>query len=230
MNQYFLFSFLFIGLLSCGETDSSLDLEVVENKDENGNLIEKFSRRKDTFAKQGLYQAFSKDGKIIEEAYYENDSLNGERKLYYESGKIEIIQPYVMDKFEGEYKEFYENEQLKFEGKYADNAMVGIWKKYYDTGSLMEEVYFENSSENGPFKEYYQNGNLKTEGEYLNASENGLLKKYDENGDLIARMQCLKGICQTIWTKDDGEIEFDEAAFKEKVARMKALEEATENL
>ncbi|MCR9286075.1 toxin-antitoxin system YwqK family antitoxin [Saprospiraceae bacterium] len=230
MMRYFICAFLLVGLFSCGEKDPTQDLEVVENRDDEGNLTEKYTRRKDNFAKQGQYQAFSSDGKIVEEANYVNDSLHGERKLYYDNGKVELIERYSMNEFEGTYQEFYENEQLKFEGEYVGNTMTGEWKKYYDSGELMELVLFENNEENGPFREYYQNGNIKTKGEYLNGSfEHGLLKKYEENGELSAKMQCLKGICQTIWSKEEGDIEFDETAFQEKVERIKAIEASAEN-
>lgn len=212
------------GLMSCGGGDN---LEVIENLDDNGKLLEKYTRTKDTYAKEGLFQAFYPDGTVWIEAYYKNDSLVGERKMYYESGSIQIIENYNNGIFTGKYESFYENGQLDITGEYVNNAMEGEWKRYYDTGELMEVVVFKGNNENGPFKEYYKNGNLQAEGEYLNGEfEHGLLKEYDEAGEMTSRKQCYKGICQTIWTKEGGDVEFDEVAFKERVERMKAIEQA----
>jgi antitoxin component YwqK of YwqJK toxin-antitoxin module len=112
-----------------------------------------------------------------------------------------------MGAFQGAWKTFHENGQLKLEGEYIDNKMEGLWKGYYDNGGLKEEVHFKGNEENGAFIEYYKNGKLKAEGAYLGGdNENGLLKLYDETGELIKKMDCKKGVCRTIWTKEDGEV------------------------
>ena len=226
MIRIFLFLFLLIGILSCGETDPAKDLETVENKDDDGNVTEKYSRRKDTFAKEGLYQAFFA-GKLSEEANYTNDTLHGERKLYFANGKPEIIENYKNGQFDGTWQEFYESGQLKMVGSYKNNEGSGIWKTYYETGKLKEEVRLEKSEENGPFKEYHQNGNLKTEGTYSDGSETGEMKEYDENGEMTAKKHCWKGVCQTVWSPEEGDIEFNEEEFNVKVERMKKIEVET---
>ncbi|RMG76749.1 MAG: toxin-antitoxin system YwqK family antitoxin [Bacteroidetes bacterium] len=224
MIRFLLFLLVFI-LGGCHKIKPIQNLETIENRDEAGRLVEKYTCLKGTTIKQGLYQAFSPEGKVIEEAHYEKDSLHGTRKLFYKNGRPEVIEQYVMNQFEGPYQSFYSNGRLKIEGRYYKNEMSGDWKKYYETGELMEVVTFEHNEENGPFREYYKNGQLKTEGNYLNGDrEHGLLKKYNENGQLIAKMQCLYGVCQTVWTLEAGDLEFDEAAFRAKVERIKNLE------
>ncbi len=216
---------LLLGIFSCDNSVTSDNTEVIENHDEAGVLVEKFSRLKNTYAKHGLYQSFYPSGKVMIEANYVNDTLVGERKMYYEDGGTQIVERYIDGKFTGTYEAFYENGQLDITGEYVNDQMEGEWKRYYDSGELMEVVTFKENNENGPFKEYYKNGNLQAEGEYLNGEyEHGLLKEYDEAGAMIAKKQCYMGICQTIWSQEEGDLEFDEAAFKEKVERMKAIE------
>jgi antitoxin component YwqK of YwqJK toxin-antitoxin module len=179
------------------------DLETTEVKDENGNVIEKYTRRKTDFAKQGMYQAFSPEGTLMEEANYVNDTLDGERRLYHENGKVQIKEQYDQGQFVGAYQTFYENGQMELEGTYTEGAMNGEWKRYYENGQLMEVVQFENNQENGPFIEYHDNGNLKAKGAYLDGDkEHGLLELFDEQGELERKMDCDKGICRTIWTRD----------------------------
>jgi len=211
---------LSIFLFACNNSK----LETVLNYDEDGNLMEKYTQEKETHLKQGLYTAYYSDGSLSEESRYENDTLNGKRKLYYESGQLQILENYNRGQFEGVYQAFYENGQLEQEGNYVANEMSGDWKRYFNTGELMEVVAFKNNEENGPFKEYYKSGQLKTEEAYLGGDfEQGLLKKFDENGVLVQKMQCEHGICRTIWTKEKGDIPLDKK-YDELISKVKDLD------
>ena len=210
--------------LACGDQDNGL--ETVENKTETGQLIEKYTRRKSDFAKQGKYEKYGDNGKLYIEANYTNDTLDGERKIYREDGTLEAVENYINGSYEGKYQSFYPNGQVKFEGEYTNNAMEGVWKGYYESGQLKEEVMMENNNENGYFKEYDEQGKLTTEGNYLNGPfEKGELKVYDENGEVITRKICHRGICRDIWTKEGGDIEFDETEFIEFANKMKDLQQ-----
>jgi antitoxin component YwqK of YwqJK toxin-antitoxin module len=200
---YLIFAALFLG---CS------DVETIENKDSNGVLLEKYSRRKDTFAKQGKFLAFHPNGRISEECWYENDTLHGERKLFYESGKIESVELQNHGLFEGIYKHYYENGQLSNEGRYVNNEMTGIWKRWYDTGELMEEVIFVHNNENGPFRLYHKNGQVEIDGNYISGdNDHGELKQYAENGEHLKTMFCHYGVCATIWSSEKGDVEIDSA-------------------
>jgi len=180
-------------------------VEQVENIDSYG-YTERYQRSKEDFAKQGLYQKFDEQGQLIEEAMYLDDTLNGLRVLYYETGDTQIVETYQGGIFEGPYRLYYESGQLNLSGGYVANEMTGDWSRYYENGQLMERVRFESNAENGPFIEYYENGNLKAEGAYLNGdNEHGLLKLYDEQGELKRKMNCEHGICRTIWKREGEE-------------------------
>lgn len=178
-------------------------MEQVEHVNSYG-YTEKYTRDKETYAKEGLYQQYDEQKRLIEEAQYTNDTLHGMRVLYHEQGDTQIVEHYQYGRFEGPYRTYYERGALQQEGQYADNEMVGVWKRYYQNGQLMEKVKFENNVENGPFEEYYENGNLKAEGTYLNGdNEHGLLKLYDEKGELMRKMKCDRGVCHTEWEKGE---------------------------
>jgi len=194
-------------------------IERIENKSDSGALLEKYSRRKDTYAKEGKYQSFYPNQKVFEESWYVNDTLHGERKLFYESGALQSVENLVRGSYEGPYLKYYENGKVSNEGQYVDNEMSGVWKRYFDSGELMEEVAFSKNQENGPFKIYHKNGKLSIEGVYENGeNEQGELKKFDENGELSATMRCYYGNCGTTWSKETGEVPVD-------TARLKALGE-----
>ncbi len=187
-------------------------LETIETKDEYGYLI-KYSRKKTDYAKQGLYTKSYPTGTLYEEANYVNDTLHGERKLYYKSGKLEILETYDHGKFTSPYKRFFEDGQLQLNGFYEDNKGTGVWTRYYQNGKVKDSVTLVENDEIGPFTEYYENGNLKAEGVYNGTDEDtgyprehGLLKMYDESGELVKKMDCNLGRCKTIWTKEEGDI------------------------
>lgn len=183
-------------------TACSNGLETIETEDDYGYQI-KYTRSKKDYAKQGLYVKSYTNGKAYEEAQYKDDKLDGQRKIYYENGGLELIENYKNGVFDGPYQEFYEEGKLQLEGLYVANVATGDWKKFYKNGQVMEVVRMENNLENGPFVEYYENGNKKAEGNYLEGdNEDGLLQMYDEAGELVKKMDCQKGICRTIWKKE----------------------------
>ena len=199
------------------------DVETIENKDENGVLQERYTRKKDNFDKHGTYTSFHPNGQVYEERQYQNNALNGQSKVYTEDGQLDYVENHVNGQFEGIYQQYHANGQLSNEGQYVKNEMSGIWKRWYDDGTLREEVPFAGNNENGSFKEYHPNGNLKTEGVYTEGdNEQGELMIYDEDGVLVEKKICEFGICGTTWRKDEGDLEVDMERVK-KLAAMKKL-------
>ncbi|MEM1122384.1 MAG: hypothetical protein AAGJ18_18195, partial [Bacteroidota bacterium] len=188
-------------LLAC-----SSNIKTIEVQNDAGVIIERYEQNVKTEQKEGKSEFFTDEGELLETAFYENGELNGKRILYHENGEIQAIEQYVNGEFSDIYQAFYENKQLELEGKYINGQMEGEWKRYYDSGELMEVVTFAANEENGPFVEYYKNGKMKAAGAYLDGdNEHGELKLFDENGELTKKMNCEKGICRTIWTKEEGE-------------------------
>lgn len=179
-------------------------VEQVKTEDNYG-YTERYERRKSDFARHGLYEKLTADGKKLEEAHYTNDTLDGLRILYYETGDTQVVETHRMGIFAGPFRAFYENGQLEIEGQYEANVMHGPWKRYYQSGELMEVVNFAENAENGPFVEYYKNGNKKAEGTYRNGEEQGLLKKFSLAGEHIRSMNCEDGVCRTIWKADNAD-------------------------
>ena len=192
---------LSLSLFSC------MDNSMVEIKDDDGNIIEKYSVNKDN-QKHGPYIAYNEGGAMTETAEYANGKLNGERKIYDTDGNVEIIETYKSGVTDGPYSVLYPDGKVKFVTTYTAGVMNSIAKSYNPQGILKEEVTFVDNEENGPFKEYYDNGKMEWEGTYLNGdNEYGLLKNYNESGELVKKMMCdSMAICRTIWTKADGDI------------------------
>ncbi len=180
----------------------SSNLEKVKGTDEFGN-IEEYQRDKETFARQGWYHRNEPTGEPIEAAYYENDTLHGQRILFYENGDTSIVELYERGQFHGVYRMYYENGNLQQFGQYVNNEMVGEWSTYYKNGQLRERVNFVAGYENGPFIEYNESGTLAAQGSYKDGdNEDGELKLYDEDGELLRKMMCNVGRCTTIWLRE----------------------------
>ena len=215
VRLFFLLFLLPLLAAECGQGN------VVENRDENGQLTERITYKTDTEERHGKYESFFASGKIMEESFYQDGLLHGPRKVYFENGQLEYLETYDKGEFEGLYQKYTEDGQLVQEGQFVNNMMSGPWKGWYDSGMLKEEVLFENNNENGPFKEYHPNGQLKTEGAYRNGdNEQGELVIFDEDGQVIERMYCEYGVCGTTWKVDEGDIQIDTAKLR-RLAKIK---------
>ena len=191
------FAFFLIFQISCKENP----VETVAVRDDEGRL-ERFERNKKDFAKEGLYQKLSPEGKLLEEAHYHLNVLEGEKKYFYPNGSVESVEMYKNGQFDGKFKKFFENGKIQLEQDFVNGTMQGFSIRYYPNGTVEERVTMVENEEKGPFQEYYENGKLKTEGSYApsdkeSALEQGELKEYDQNGVLVRTADCVDGRCTT---------------------------------
>ena len=155
--------------------------------------------------KQGKWARYDSTGKVLlEEAFYDNDSLEGESKLYDLQGKLAELRHYKKGKLDGEFKSYYPNGQVNSNATYINNKFEGIYTRYYPNGKTREIVQFKDGHEEGPFKEFYMDGSKKAEGIYkYNALfdtgvEDGALLQYDSASQQITKKNCLMGRCSVV--------------------------------
>ncbi len=204
-NSWSVIFLSFMLFISCNDT------KIIENKNSQGIIIERFQiiKEKSGEVKHGLYERFDDQGRLVEQSNYVNGKLEGIRKLF-ENGVLESEETRVADQFHGPYKAYHPNGQLRMEANYIHDVITGDVKVYYPSGKLKEIVRFADNVEDGPFVEYYENGNKKAEGQYIQLdngvenvpAESGELKLYDTTGILIRIMNCESGKCITTWAKD----------------------------
>jgi len=200
MKSPVLIVLLLLPAFSCNQ------LKTAEIKNADGKLIERYSYviQDGKELKEGNYEKYDEQAKLIEAAVYSKGKLNGIRKLY-KDGILESEETRVNDAYEGPFKAYHPNGKLQIEANYKQDIMTGDVKAYYPNGQLKEIVRFADNVEDGPFVEYYENGKLKAEGNYKQsdgAVEDGELKLYDTTGTLIKIMNCELGKCFTKWAKD----------------------------
>ncbi len=154
--------------------------------------------------KEGLIKTFYENGQLYEEGQFTSNKYQGFRKIYYPSGELQVHETYDNNQYNGPYRKYYENGQTKVDGEYINGVMQGIWKTYYEAGGIKDEVTMHDNLENGPFTEYHSNGKTSAIGTYINGEfEQGLLQLFNESGTLVKKMECDKGICRTIWKKEE---------------------------
>lgn len=193
-------------MLSC-----TSDAELHKVMDEEGHLIEEYTRNAKDFKKEGLYKKFYPNGgSVMEMKHFVNDTMNGEFIRFYDTGDTVTVAIMKDNLYHGPFREYFPGNKIMQSYQYVDNAMKGSFKEYYESGALKGELNFLDNKEDGPFVEYHENGKKSFEGAYSKGKEIGELLKYDESGELIRKMNCkleMKAgqevkICETVWKKE----------------------------
>ncbi|TVR76096.1 MAG: toxin-antitoxin system YwqK family antitoxin [Chitinophagaceae bacterium] len=187
-----IFILLFSFLSSCTDTEKKV---VKIYFDEYPEVIhEKFEvAKEDTSLKIGFYKRFNEEGVLREEANFKNGVLHGERKLYYPTGELFIVEVHEDGNFHGPYFSYFENGNPREEGEFVNNAIHGIWKNFHQNGKVNEIVTFRNGEEHGPFEKYHENGALAAVGQYENSKETGDWIYYHDNGNVREEVNYLEG-------------------------------------
>jgi len=191
---------LFVILQSCNQYDT------VKEYSDGHVLLEEYKIDKDSLM-QGEYLSYFEDGKnVFERSHYKDDQLDGERRLYFENGQVEIIENYVRDTLTDTLKVYYRTGALKQLKYFEAGVLTGVITTYYEDGTLKDKATFVNNLEEGPFAEYHPNGQPKWQGTYRNGDkEYGELTQFDNKGVAIRKLMCdTAAVCTTIWTKEDG--------------------------
>ncbi len=114
-----------------------------------------------------------------------------------EIGKVRgmTIQYDVMNGLkDGEFKVFYSNGNLQMQGRMVNNKNEGLWKYYYNNSQLESEGNFKNDMPDGKWLWYYINGALKEHGFYLSGKRNGQWLVYDGTGNVVKELYFKDGI------------------------------------
>ena len=136
--------------------------------DENGNVINSQTYKKDVLVGQGiidtdgkrrgLFKEFYPDNSLRAEGVFVDGQRSGEWKFYYQDGKVQEI------------------------GNYTEGQPDGPWTWYYDNGQKQIEEQFFKGQVNGPYVEYDSKGNTIVTGTYFDGMKNG--KWTEQIGDM----------------------------------------------
>jgi uncharacterized protein len=180
------------GLLVEEKDTSSMEIEIREKYDNDGNLIYSGSYRKDVPV--GIHRMYDKGGKVVDAVLY-NDagSKLGEGIITNEGKK------------EGSWKYFYEDGSLRAGGNYINNLQNGSWNYYFTNGKTEQEGDYKNGKTNGLWRWYFSNGGLKREEEYYDGREEGIYIEYDTLGEVIVNGHYFDGQKEEEWVYKVGD-------------------------
>lgn len=94
---------------------------------------------------------------------------------------------------EGEFKVYFSNGQIEMAGNMKANMNEGKWSYYYPGGQLESEGIFKNDLPEAKWIWYHQNGKLKEEGEYRSGKRTGRWVMYDSTGNIIMEETFING-------------------------------------
>lgn len=114
----------------------------------------------------------------------------GETEPYtgHEKARIQdkVIEYDVVDGIkQGDFKLYFLNGIVQIEGKIKDNKNIGEWKYYYESGDLESKGEFENDKPKGEWLWYYPSGKVKEKGNYFEGNRIGTWQQFDESGEVI---------------------------------------------
>lgn len=177
--------------------------KVKEYYEDEKTLRKEYFVHKETNLKEGSYISYYEDGTVYDRSTYKNGKLDGNRKIYFPTGEIQIEEPYIEDQIHGEYLRYHKNGTVEFRAVYVNHVLNGTAIRYYNNGQIKDQVTMVQNQENGPFVEYYKNGNKKWEGTYKDGdNEVDLLIQYDSLGQMEQKLMCDSlSRCKTFWTR-----------------------------
>jgi antitoxin component YwqK of YwqJK toxin-antitoxin module len=193
--------FVILSFAACEQNSNTF---IIELKDEGNTYVKEkqIYNSKDSLA-TGLWEVYAPNGYVVDQRPFTEGKLHGTRKIFDDSGRLQIEENYEKGEFQGPYLAYFSNGNIRVKGQYKNNAMDSVWEYFYANGQVKERVFFNLNQENGPFEEFYENGFKKAVGTYRNGDkEEGRLELYDSLGTLEKVMECNFGICRTTWKRD----------------------------
>ena len=177
-----------------------------------GRYVGKVVAKKWERQKQGKWEFFDADGRLIRFENYTNNLLNGESKVFYANGQISHEMIYANDEMNGPFAEYtvegklskkgsykngiydgnivvnYDSGKKKEEGKFVNGVRDGGWNFYLETGLPELTIWFKNDKiekkhyANGTFQTYYDSGIPQSEYTYKNYNKEGAFLEYYDKG------------------------------------------------
>jgi len=130
--------------------------------------------------RNGRWDEFSENGKLLARADYRNGVLHGEFTIFHEGGKI----PHSVQNF-------------------RDGIKESRYFEYYPNGNTKEASMYSNGIKTGPITIWYPSGRIQARGTLNNGVKEGRWRYNDETGTAIEQGLYSNGTRVGAWTYFD---------------------------
>ena len=160
--------------------------------DENGNVINSQTYKKDVLVGQGivdtdgkcrgLFKEFYPDNSLRAEGLFVDGQRSGEWRFYYQDGKVQEVGNYTDGQPDGPWTWYYDNGQKQIEEQFFKGQVNGPYVEYDTKGNTIVTGTYFDGMKNGKWTE--QIGDMRTQGEYRNDKQVGEWVSYYDNGKM----------------------------------------------
>ena len=160
--------------------------------DENGNVINSQTYKKDVMIGQGivdtdgkrrgLFKEFYPDNSLRAEGLFVDGQRSGEWKFYYQNGKVQEVGNYTEGQPDGPWTWYYDNGQKQIEEQFFKGQVNGPYVEYDTKGNTIVTGTYFDGMKNGKWTE--QIGDMRTQGEYRNDKQVGEWVSYYDNNKM----------------------------------------------
>ncbi|MCH2224400.1 MAG: hypothetical protein MK066_06480 [Crocinitomicaceae bacterium] len=105
--------------------------------------------------KDSIWTTFDRFGKVSGKETYKNDSLHGQKVIYFppdEESRNQVVSSvsnYVNGSLEGDYIEYFINRSVREKGTYKNNKKHGVWISYQVGGAKMMLTRYKEGKRHG---------------------------------------------------------------------------------
>ena len=202
----YLFVFLLVGLVSCGDDatgDATGDAKNEIAKQPDCKDIEGLQIADRTLVPEDYTGVAFKcvDGKVKWLYNYKDGNVSLGRR-WYENGQLS----YEENDKDGLYRSWNENGQLTSEKNDKDGKMVAM--VYFENGQLSYITNAKYGKLDGLIRYWYENGQMFSESNYKDGEHVGLSRTWHENGQLAGEWNFNDGviISEKCWDEDGNQI------------------------
>ncbi len=117
---------------------------------------------------------------------YKDGYKNGLRQIYYENGKLLLQADFVNDLLDGQFVGWYENGQKAIETFYKNDLESGQRIEWYKNGAPKSVSHYKKGKKDGEFITWYDKGSMSKEGWKQNNSPKTISSYKDDidQGDI----------------------------------------------
>lgn len=129
--------------------------------------------------KDSTWNFYNKTGQLVATENYSKGLKQGDFKVFNQRGHLHLLREFEQDTLHGQSKEYYENEVLFRLISYQKGIRTGAFKLYYSSGKLFLEGKYKEDLRDSIWTTYLENGEI----EFLDHYQKGILeKRTDKSG------------------------------------------------